>query len=159
MIKAKFTSQMIETLKQLKGKNFISYSASKEASVTRIFNGIVCINTDGFSVKLVNATTVIPWLTSNETEDIFSFTCQETKEDIKGKIFPIGEKIESVEVITDYVKIPSNDYEITLDMAVILSTPSHKYTFSRSYFFIEMLHVDIDKDFNEIYSIAGPTCR
>ncbi|MBQ8375272.1 MAG: hypothetical protein IJX98_06865 [Clostridia bacterium] len=156
MIKAGFTTEMKNILKKLKGAEFICYSASKFHAGETVHDGVIYIHANNVSIKVSNEEMQIPWFNHKELntiEDIFVFHCEETFEKARKNVVFVQEKIEEMELIADCVKIPKEEYEITLDMALIIITKAHRYVLSRGWYFGESLSIDVDKNYDEIYPI------
>lgn len=163
MINAKFSDQMIGTLKKLKGKQFISFFIDGDDFTDRSYC-IIRIKTDAFCIDIMNEEQELPFLKSpvGNTEELSCFSCSEKNvdspftpyiENIGFKEIPIGEKIDKVMLITDIVSIKQENYDITLDMALIIQTNKHQYTFARQWYFDEQIFVYIDKNYDVIYPV------
>ena len=156
MVEARFTNKMKDVLKSLKGFELVGYSATEFYAGETVHDGKVYLHVGDRTIKISNEGKQIPWFKHSELgdwEEIFSFSCEETFEKRKQKMV-IKESIEKVEIVTDYIKIPQKNYEISLDMAVIIATKAHRYVISRGWHFGEYLDVNLDKNFDEIYPVA-----
>jgi len=156
MIEARLTSEMKEVLKRLKGVAFVGYSATEFYAGETVHDGKIYLRVGDGTIKISNEEKEIPWFKNKDTsdwEEIFSFSCTETIEEGEQKI-SLKETIEKVKIITDYIKIPQKNYEIALDMAVIIVTEAHRYIISRGWHFEESLDINVDKNFDEIYPVA-----
>lgn len=113
------------------------------------------MHVDNVTMKLSNEEKRIPWFKNGDLseEEIFSFVCEKTVEQGKQKIF-IKEKINKVKIITDYIKIPQENYEIALDMAVTIETEAHQYVISRGWYFGQYLDVFVDKNLADDYPVG-----
>ncbi len=154
MIEARFTSEMREMLKSLKGFELVGYSATELYAGKTVHDGNVYLHVGGGTIRISNKEKQIPWFRNkdlSDIEEIFSFSCVETFEQGEQTI-AIKERIEEVELITDYIKIPQKNYEIALDMALIIVTEAHRYVISRGWHFGEYLDINVDKDYDDMYS-------
>lgn len=155
MILVRLTNEMKDLLKKLKGKTFVGYSATEIYQGETVYDGIIYVQTDSVFIKISNKEIEIPWFgEGNKTEHIFSFHCEEVEEIFGIRESVVKENIEKIELVNDTIKIPTQNYEITLDMAVIISTKTHKYIISRGWMFGEYLDVNVDKNLDAIYSVA-----
>ena len=108
------------------------------------------------SQKISNKEKQIPWFQNkdlNDREDIFCFHCEKFCCMQNVDTVLVQEKIENIELITDYIKIPQKEYEIVLDMALIISTRMHRYVISRGWYFEECLDINVDKNYDDIYPL------
>jgi len=156
MIEARFTNEMIDLLKCLKGVEFVGYSATDLYAGETIYDGKVYLQVGTKTIKISNEEKQIPWFKSkdlSDLENIFSFSCLETIEQGEQK-FVVKERIKSVKIITDYINIPQKNYEIALDMALVIVTEAHSYIISRGWIFGEYLDINMDKGFDDIYSLS-----
>lgn len=155
MIEARFTSEMRDILKEVIGVELIGYSASAIYAGETVHDGEIYFHFSDRTIKIFNETRKISWFKHkdlSDVEDIFSFSCTETIEEAKQKKL-VQERIEKIEIITDYIKIPKKNYDIALDMALIIVTSGHRYMISRGWQFGEYLDINIDKNYDEIYSV------
>ena len=156
MIEARFTNEMKDILKKLIGTEFICYSSSAMYEGETVNDGIVYIHASNLSIKISNAEKQIAWFQNNNVgtvEDIFSFHCEEAFEKTNQEVVFVREKIEKIELITDFLKIPEKNYEIALDMALIIVTEAHRYVISRGWHFGEYLDINVDKNYDDIYPV------
>lgn len=154
MIEARFTTEMRGLLKSLKGLEFVGYSATEFYEGKTVFDGKVYLHIGDSTIKVFNESKRISWFKSkdlSDLEEIFSFACIRTCEQGQQTIL-IKEEIEEIKIVTDYIKIPQKNYEIILDMALIVETTAHKYIISRGWFFGEYLDVLVDKNLDDEYS-------
>jgi len=70
------------------------------------------------------------------------------------KTVPINEKITGVSIVSDTVIVNDDEYTITFDMAVIIKTEKHQYSFSRNWFFSETINLSVDKGLDDVYPIS-----
>lgn len=158
MIKAKFTSKMRDSLRKLIGDSLISYNG---AFMNQTAYGNVQLNTKHFSLELRNEVRALPLFA--EVEDISSFSCVTKPAGFTfepyckepWKTVMVDEKITDVSIISDTITVNNNEYSISFDMAVIITTENHQFVFSRGWFFSETIDASVDKNFNDIY----PICR
>ena len=81
MIEARFTNEMIDLLKCLKGLEFVGYSATDLYAGETIHDGKVYLQVGTKTIKISNEEKQIPWFKSkdlSDLENIFSFSCLET---------------------------------------------------------------------------------
>lgn len=122
--------------------------------------GNVQLNTTHLSIELRNE--VQPLIMFSEIEDISVFSCQIKPansvfmpycEEPWKTVF-VNEKITGLSLVNDTIIVNDNEYAITFDMAVIVTTEKHDYVFSRNWFFSETIDLSIDKSFDDIYPIS-----
>lgn len=153
MIEARFSPQMKEILKKLKGEEFISYG-SKEISVDgSAYNGAINLQTSNVTLRISNEGKQIPWFKGETKEEVFSFSCEKIDVLKDGKVIFVKEKIDEVSLIYDTITIPEKNYQIVFDMALIIKTEKHLYLISREWHFLECLNINLDKDYDDIYPI------
>lgn len=122
--------------------------------------GNLQLNTEHFSVELRNE--VHTFSLFSEVEDVSCFSCIFKR---AGTIFepfceepwktvPINEKITGVSIVSDTVIVNDDEYAITFDMAVIIKTEKHQYSFSRNWFFSETINLSVDKGLDDVYPIS-----
>lgn len=153
-MKAKFSEKAIEILKNIIGKEFVSYSA-KRIQFNASYNGEVFINANSSFIKLYAEEKEITWFCDDKlhnSENIFGFNCEMSNNQGE-EIILVNDVISGIDVITDFVSIPQKNYYIELDMALIIKTQSHNYIFSRAWYFDESIDINIDKNYDDIYSI------
>ena len=157
MVQAKFTSEMIDCLRKLIGESFVSYDG---AIMNQTAYGNLQLNTEHFSVELRNE--VHPFSLFSEVEDVSCFSCIFKRADTifepfceePWKTVPINEKITGVSIVSDTVIVNDDEYAITFDMAVIIKTEKHQYSFSRNWFFSETINLSVDKGLDDVYPIS-----
>lgn len=158
IVKAKFSSEMLKNIKDMVGKVFFSYECGN--MVLDEVYGNIQINLDNFSIEILNETNEMPFY--DLMEDISYFTCK--KKSLNKSFRPYcGEKSEkhmindtimAVYIVDDNISINNGEYDIDFDMAIIIETSKHKYTFSRGWFFSETINISVDKEFDEVYPIS-----
>lgn len=164
MIKAKFSNEMIKYLEKLKNANFEKYIIDNETNGTSTYCKLG-INTNNICLDILNEETTVNWFESDShinKEDISIFSCRIRKNNEDFEPYLVGveaisvninEKITAVKIASDKINVNNGEYCIDYDMAVIIETQQHKYVFSRAWYFSEDIYINIDKDFNDIYSI------
>lgn len=158
MKKAVINHEMTAMLRELIGQMFLSYDYASffEEQVY----GNLKINTEKFSIELRNEIEKFPFY--DTVEDISCFSCKKRLpeepftpysqgEPIAKK--EIHEKIRSVQIVNDTINVNQGEYQCSFDMAVIIHTTEHRYIFSRGWFFGETIDVNVDRRFDDIYSI------
>lgn len=156
MINARFTLEMKDILKKMKGAEFLCYSASEIYAGETIHDGGIYLQTSNVLVKISNVERSIPWFKHkylSDRENIFCFHCEEVGQKQGSDTVFVREKIENIELVTDYIKILQAEYEIALDMALIITTSKRRYVISRGWHFGEYLDINTDKDYNDIYPV------
>lgn len=165
MIKAKFNNLMLENLKKIKGSKLLCY-LTDDMYDGNVSYGKVGLETNNGCLDVYNEETSVDWFDidgEKTKEDISMFSCKERKE---GEEFvpyinktnvirhEVDEYINSIKIVTDFVRINNEEYSIDYDIAIIIKTDSHKYTISRGWLFSEEIYISIDDDCNDIYSIT-----
>ena len=145
MVQAKFTSEMIDCLRKLIGESFVSYDG---AIMNQTAYGNLQLNTEHFSVELRNEVHPFSCI-FKRAGTIFEPFCEEP-----WKTVPINEKITGVSIVSDTVIVNDDEYAITFDMAVIIKTEKHQYSFSRNWFFSETINLSVDKGLDDVYPIS-----
>lgn len=64
----------------------------------------------------------------------------------------INDKVIDINIIYD--EITNKYYHFNYDMALEIKTEKHTYIISRDYFYSELISINIDKNFDEIYPIS-----
>lgn len=163
MIVARFTEQMTDSLKKLKGEKFVSYFIDDDNLLDRSYC-VLRIKTGHFCLDIMNEEQEFPFLNSpaGDAEELSCFSCLETSTDtpfhpyvvgIGYKEIAVDENVCKVSLISDQISIQQENYEIILDMALIIQTDKHKYIFARKWYFDEQIYVYIDEDYDKIYSV------
>ena len=164
MVKAKFTDIMLSKFKKLKGSRLIYY-LTDDINGGDISYCKIGIETDNGCLDVYNEETPVDWFdTEGEKakEDISVFSCKERKN--SEEFIPyisdsgiikhnVNELINSIKIVSDYIKVNNGEYSIDCDIAIIIQTDSHEYIFSRGWFFSEEIYVSVDSDINNIYSV------
>lgn len=68
-------------------------------------------------------------------------------------VYAIRENILNINVIRDIIDVDNTDH-LEFDMCIEITTDKHKYLLSRDYLYDEAINIDIDKDFNNIFTIV-----
>lgn len=163
MINVQFTKQMKERIKSLKGKRFVSYSMDDDCFADRSYCKIR-ITTDDFCLEIMNEVQAFPFIQGSidDTEEMSCFSCQEKSlgskyepylEGVKYKEIEVNETICEVSIVSDVITIEQEKYDICFDMAIIIKTESHTYTFYRQWYYDEYIFIGKDVDFDSVYSI------
>jgi len=157
MVTAKFTDEMIKIITSMIGKVFCSYECGNTFD-----NQTYCnfqINLEDSSIEFMNEVKDFPFYDSSE--ELSTFSCKKLPLNTLFKPYCgepskkhlINEEITSVSIVNDEITINNDEYSISFDMAIIIDTTSHKYTFSRGWFFGEEIDISKDLDFNDVYPI------
>ena len=153
MVKAKFTFEMREILKNMKGKTFKSYEGAPERFRGHIeFYGNVRINLGRESIDFTNLEQ--PTEFAGTIEDVSCFACEKAEKNSEFQpylagphlVYMVNERIKSVAIVVDRVFVPDEDYEIEFDMALVVRTTHNVYTFTRGWYYWESIEVFVDKD-------------
>ena len=155
MVTARISDEMAEMLKTVVGDAFCSY----ECGVAEFGEtyGNLRMNFGKSAVELSNLVRELPFYDGKE--DISCFACKRADEPFEpyceepGETYAVNEKVVSVHLVCDEISINDGAYEIAFDMAVIIGTERHAYTFSRGWFFSETIRISVDREFDEIYPI------
>ena len=159
MIEVKFDNKMIKTLSQMIGKQFVSYKCGADTKqFLRSYGNILFILKD-FSVELTNYQCAFPFF--DRIEDVACFSCRLMNEseifipccDEKVIEISINEKIKGIQIVNDTIFVKEENYEISIDNALILMCEENTYIFSRDIWFSETIDIDKNKDINDIYPI------
>ncbi|MBQ7340406.1 MAG: hypothetical protein IJW43_06100 [Clostridia bacterium] len=156
MINARFSSEMRGIIRKIINEQFVGYKVKEIDERGTITDGIIHIFTENLSLIISNEEKKIPWFDSqslSSEEQICVFQCVNGDKKQRQDIMVVNEKIKKIEIITDYIKIPTKKYEIALDMALIIKTDMHEYMISRGWYFEECLTISKDKDLEDVYSI------
>lgn len=162
-MKTKFNTDMINMISSLIGKVFINYECDLEEKWNRTY-GYLRINTNDESIDISNEQDSV--ILFGEKEDVACFKCFISGEntlkesfdlidEYEAKQISVGEVINSISIISEKVKITENNTtdEMEFDMAIIIKTDKHNYTISREEWFSELIYINVDKEFNDIYPI------
>ena len=149
MISATFTPEMREQLMGLKGKTFKSYVYNKEGRFERAY-GNLRINLGRSAIDVMCIQHPVDDY-FGEPEDMAYFTCEpaDPKSDfvpyIEGRAlaYMVDEVITGVELVNDYVNYDGGDCIIDMDMALVIRTKYHTFTFSRGIWFDETISIAV----------------
>ena len=161
MINAKFTEEMQALLKGLKGKTFKSYIYNKEGRFERAYGNLrIVLGRSAIDVMCVQHP-VDDYF--GEPEDMAYFTCEPV--DPKSSFIPyidgrplaymVDEVITGVELVNDYVNYYDGDCIIDMDIALVIRTKYHTFTFSRGIWFDETISIAIGEADEEPRGIAS----
>ena len=149
MINAKFTAEMQELLRGLKGKVFKSYIYNKEGRFERAYGNLrIVLGRSAIDVMCIQHP-VDDYF--GEPEDMSYFICELA--DPKTSFIPyiegrtlsymVGEIITGVELVNDYVDYDDGDCIIDMDVALVIRTKYHTFTFSRGIWFDETISIEV----------------
>ena len=149
MINAKFTDEMQQMLKELKGKTFKSYVYNKEGRFERAYGNLrINLGRSAIDVTCVQHP-VDDYF--GEREDMAYFTCEPADPKsvftpyIEGRplAFMVDEIITGVELVNDYVNYDGGACIIDMDIALVIRTKYHTFTYSRSVWFDETISIAV----------------
>ena len=155
---AKFTTEMEDVLRELKGKTFKSIECYKTTPDS--VYGKCRLNLGTFAVDLYNYIHTMPFF--GVQEDIPLFTCERMdKKSIfepceQGKtahVYMIDEKITGVEVVNDLINVNHGEYEISLDQALIIRTKYNVYSFYKGWMYSELINISSDRRDTIVYDL------
>ena len=155
---AKFTIDMQDILKEMKGKTFKSIECFK--TTTDSVYGKCRLNLGTFAVDLYNYIHTMPFF--GALEDIPFFTCERMdKKSIfkpceQGRtahVYMIDEKIIGVEIVNDLINVNHGEYEISLDQALIIRTKYNVYSFYKSWMYSELINLSSDQENAFVYDL------
>lgn len=158
MVEAKFTSEMLEVLKDLKGKTFKSYECNKIGD--NCCNQYCRINLGTYSIELTNYESELPFFDS--TEDIPVFECLKVDKDsapnISDKcdrphVYMVDEVIKNVSIINDVINVNDGEYIISIDQALVLETRNNIRSFYKDWMFSENINFYTDRKESHAYEI------
>ena len=151
MVDAKFSPEMKDIIKSMKGKTFKSFEGVPENQGIPIeFYGNFRINLGRESVVFTNLEQVTQF--PGSVEDVSCFKCVRVDKDddftpyLAGPhlVYMVNERIKSIAVVTDTISVDEGDYVIEFDMALIIRTPYNVYTFTRDWYYGETIDLFID---------------
>lgn len=160
MVEAKFTDEMRDILRGMKGKTFKSYEGAPERfRRDQEFYGNIRINLGRESIDFTNLEQ--PTDFAGAIEDVSCFKCKKAEKDSAFEpyttfphlIYMVNERIKSVALVIDKVYVPAEDYEIEFDMALVIRTAHSVYTFTRGWYYWESIEVNVDRDKEMPYPI------
>ena len=65
----------------------------------------------------------------------------------------IDEKIQSVEVVNDEIKVNHGEYEISIDQALIIKTKHNVYSFYKDWMYSEVINIAVDRKCEKVYEV------
>ncbi len=159
MIEVKFDNNMVKTLFQMIGEQFESYKCGADPTqLSRCYGNILFTLKDS-SVELTNYQRAFPFF--DTVEDIACFSCS-----IKGKhekFIPycdegivekiVNEKIKCVKIVNDTIRVENENYEISIDIALILECENNTYMFTKDIWFSEVIEINKNKDIDTTFPI------
>lgn len=160
MIEAKFSPDMRETIKRMKGKTFKSYEGVPEFQKMPVeFYGNFRINLGQEAISFTNLER--PTQFPGTVEEVSCFECEKVEKEsifepyLAGPhlVYMVNERIKSVAIVIDKIHVPDEDYDIEFDMALVIRTTHSVYTFTRGWYYWESIEVNIDKEKEMPYPI------
>ena len=156
----RMNQEMISLLRNLKDKRLINIECKYEEKFKRTY-GYLRLNTDDVSIDITNI--VEPMSLFGEVEDVAVFRCyNNTGKSIKEafklvdyyetSLIEISEIIKNISIVHEKV-IKNSSEEMIFDMCIIIETENHKYLISRKNWFMELIYINKDEEFDNIYPI------
>lgn len=151
MIEAVFTKDMIEVLRNLKGKVFKSYECLMEANGrTSSTYGNLRINLGRSSVDVDCKLRVVDDY-FGEPEEIAAFSCEPADPKkpfvpyVRGvaKAYMVDERIKGVALVRDHVDYDNGACIIDIDVAIAIRTSYHTFTFALESWFDEAITISV----------------
>ena len=160
MVHMEFSNEMVEILREMKGKTFKSYECSIDGIAEKYIWGTIRINLGQYAVDIINREKPVEYFDS--VEGLSGFECQKMnlKDDynefvVKDSfVYLVDEKIQSVKIVRDRININAGEYKISFDTAVIITTRYNCYTISRGHYFSEEMFFLSDKTEMHPYPIS-----
>ena len=158
MNNATFSEEMLDVLAEMKGKTFKSYECVKMG--TSMTYGKCRLNLGTFSIDLYNYIHTMPFF--GAMEDIPFFSCERVDKNSKYEaceknsiphVYMIDEKIQSVEVVNDEIKVNHGEYEISIDQALIIKTKHNVYSFYKDWMYSEVINIAVDRKCEKVYEV------
>ncbi len=155
-----FDENMIEMLKDIVGKRFLSVET--DDSMEGQSYCVARLNFEGTSILLKNEEEEIAMFENEDVpyEEAAKFSCIISDiahpfvpglDGVGIKKFDVDEIVMSVEIVSDTIKCVEQGINIIIDMALIVKTENHAYIFSKSHvWFDEVIYVNIDKNIDDI---------
>lgn len=162
MVKLKFTDQMKSILSEMKGKTFKSYEGVHEGRDSKVyFYGNFRINLGQFSIEFTNHVEDVDFI--DRKEELSCFKCEKVDKNSEFEPylagphleFMVDERIKSVSIVSDSINLNDGEYEIEIDMSIVIRTDSNTYTFTRDWYYGEDVSVYVDKEREMTYSIKN----
>lgn len=149
MLKIGFTPDMLKILKSMKGKVFKSFECYfiGEGDIRSLY-GSFRINLGRSSVDITCDYELFNFAGIEEEYCPFSCTQADPSSkfipwplDVEPKEYMVDEVITGVEVLKDQFEI--NGAKMEMDMALAIQTKYHKYIFSHTYYYSDIIHFRI----------------
>ena len=165
MTRWQFDENMIQMLQSIVGKQFLSFEM--DSSVEGQSYGTARLIFDNTAILLKNEEEEIAMFENDDVpyEEASKFTCSISNPELPFspgivnaavKKREINEIVTDVEIISDTIKGVEHGIDIIIDMAVVIRTEKHAYTFSKSHvWFDEAIYVNIDKDMENICPVLS----
>lgn len=161
MIQKIITEESRSLMRSFIGTRFVSWESAYDAAFTRIY-GNLRINATNGAFEIYNLESPTGFF--DGTEDLSGFTVKNpagakfkayTEEDSIS--IPVNEIIRDIVITTDEITVNDGEYAISIDMAITIVTDEHSYTFSRGWYFSEMISYSVDTDIDTVYSVNQVT--
>lgn len=158
MLYATFTKEMKGLLRSMVGKTMKSYEG--DFCGTKRVYGVCRIHLGRFSIELQNEVQGMPFFEGEE--DIPVFTCRMIGENdpfwpetqgAETLSYMVDEKIREVDIATDVIRVNTDEYEITIDHALIIKTDRHCYSFYKDWMYGETINIVVTDSEPELYPI------
>ncbi len=156
MIKAILTGEMKKSLRELIGKNFVSYECGKTFNTAY---GNLRINTSGVSIEITNLEKEMPFF--DGTEEVAVLQCEKIGSNKPFQpyciepfqIYEVGEIIKSIEIIKDKINVNNGEYEIAFDRAIVIRMEKGILMFSRGIWFSEEIAISENDQYDTLFPI------
>ena len=163
VVETNFTDDMIGVLTDMKGKTFKSYECVLEkgegwASAA----GSIRLNLGQYAVDLycVSHDVVI----RGSLEEMAYFTCEKASLDSgfvpyvvdEPNVYMVGERIVGIDIVQDIISVSegNEEFRLCLDVALVVKTSRHVFTFSRGVWFDEEIDISVsDKEIVIPYTV------
>ena len=159
MVELTFAPEMRDALAHIKGKTFKSYEGYFPGGWGTVVVGPMNINLGSFSIEMkCEYCKVDGW------EEVFVYDppaclkCYERKQDelfrtesSPSTIKLVGERVTGVEIVNDRIEIDGAS-EVSIDVALVIRTKYHVYTFSRGIWFDDAIYVGIGDEIDIRYT-------
>lgn len=159
MVEATFTKSMHALLSRTKGSTLLSYECAKDERFSRIYGNCRIHLNDGI-IEVANEPKQLPFF--GAMESMTCFTCHPFRNEGQLKrdefylpysTFPVGGKINSVEIVTDYVNVNHGAYQVSFDMALLFHMDKKTLMLARDTWFSQLLTVTDERSINTIFPI------
>ena len=158
MVYAGFTEDMKTMLSKLKGTEFIAYECVQGGAFPQTYGNLrICL--EDYNVDLLNEQKALPLF--DTIDGIACFSCKVVPiaslptalPDVKLTKFPVNEIITGVEIVQDHITVNCNQYDLVMDVALIIKTTSEVYMFARDIWFSEVITIMLDDDYDKVFTI------